>query len=322
MLVNCVVYQQGTKLKDIAVEDISDYVAQPDCFVWVALRDASAEELSQMQEEFGLHDLAVEDARNGNQRPKIEDYDGSLFTVMPLLEHEEDGYHMGALNIFVGANYVLSVRNSSPHAFLGVRTRCESEPELLKSGPGFVLYALMDAVVDRYFPLVEHLENDLEILEEQVFADKANPRENIERLYAIKRRTVILKHVVAPMMDAMGRLHGARVPKVCSSSQDYFRDVHDHLIRINTSLEALRENISTATQVNLSLVAIEHGEVNKRLAAWAGIFAMATAFVGVWGMNFKYMPELDMPWGYPAALALISGICGFLYFRFKRAGWL
>ncbi len=321
MLINCVAYQNGVKLRDLPVEDISDFVTQPDCFVWVALRDATHEELAKMQEEFNLHPLAVEDAHNGHQRPKVEEYGDSLFVVMHLPELVNGELVMGEVNVFAGSNYVLSVRNHSSRGFLGVRERCERESHLLEHGSGFVLYALMDAVVDRYFPLIDTLEVELEAIEELIFA-KGKARSNIERLYELKRKLTKLKHAVTPLMEASGKLSGGRVPQVCVNHEAYFRDVYDHLIRINTSIDGIRDTVSTAIQVNLSMVAIEESEVNKRLAAWAGIFAVATAFAGIWGMNFKTMPELDWIWGYPFALTVIATACGILYYRFKRAGWL
>lgn len=321
MLVNCIAYKNGSRLADLSVEEISDYLKRDDCFVWVALLDATEAELDQMKEEFGLHELAVEDARHGHQRPKIEEYGDSVFAVMHQLDAVGDDYSIGEVNVFVGHNYVLSVRNHSRQHFLGVRERCEREPELLRHGAGFVFYALMDAVVDRYFPIMDRLESELEEIENQIFA-KGSARTNIERLYALKRKITLLKHAVAPLMEAAGKLFGPRGPLVCANSRDYFRDVHDHLYRINTSLESIRETIGTAIQVNLSMVAIEDSEVGKKLAAWGGIFAVATAFAGIWGMNFKAMPELDWTYGYPMALVAISGACALLYRRFKRAGWL
>jgi magnesium transporter len=321
MLINCTVYQEGTKLRDISIAEISDYVSHPDCFIWVALRDAEPAELEEMQLEFGLHELAVEDARHGHQRPKIEEYGESLFAVMKPLEIVDGVLTVGEVAVFVGKNYVLSVRNRSQQNFLSVRERCEREPHLLSQGAGFVLYALMDTVVDRYFPLVDALESELETIEGQIFA-KGSARSNIERLYELKRKVMVLKHAVSPLLDAAAKLHGARVPQVCANTEEYFRDVYDHLARINTSIDAIRDTIGIAIQVNLSMVAIEENEVNKRLAAWAGIFAVATVFVGIWGMNFKAMPELQWEYGYPVALFLIIVICGGLYVRFKRLGWL
>lgn len=321
MLINCVAYREGKKLADIPITEISDYLQQPDCFVWVALRDAEPAELEQMREEFDLHPLAIEDAQHGHQRPKIEEYGDTVFAVLHTLDLAAEGIVVGEVDIFVGRNFILSVRNRSNRPLLGVRERCEREPEMLRQGAGFVLYALMDAVVDGYFPVIDHVETELETIEEHLF-DKGAARGNIERLYAVKRHTVTLKHAVLPLMEAVGKLTSGRVPPVCAGSREYFRDVYDHLTRINASLDGVRDTIGTAIQVSLSSVAIEQSEVGKRLAAWAGIFGVATAFAGIWGMNFEMMPELKWHYGYPAALALIAGICGVLYHRFRRMGWL
>lgn len=321
MLINCVAYQDGKKLADLPIEKISDYLSEPDCFVWVALRDASPEELDVMRHEFGLHELAVEDAAHGHQRPKIEEYGDSVFAVIQLVELVEGDLNLGEVDVFVGHNYVLSVRNRSTQDFLGVRDRCEREPHLLKQGAGFVLYALMDAVVDRYFPIIDALESELETIEQQIFI-KGTARANIQRLYDLKRRVMVLKHAVAPLLEAAGKLHGGRVPQMCRGTQEYFRDVADHLMRINASIESIRDTVGTAIHVNLSMVSIEEGEVTKRLAAWAGIFAVATAFAGIWGMNFDVMPELKWRWGYPVALGVIASTCAFVAWRFRRAGWL
>jgi magnesium transporter len=287
MLINCVAYQNGRKLADLPVAEISDYVARDDTFVWVAMRDASPPEIAEMQHEFGLHELAVEDAQRGHQRPKIEEYGDSLFVVVKTVEMDKDNDELvlGEIDIFVGANYVLSSRQNSSHGFLGVRSRAEREPHLLRHGSGFVLYALMDAVVDRYFPLVDALESELEQIEDRIFTGDSQ-RDNIERLYDLKRKVMTLRHAVAPLLDA------------------------------------IRDTISTAIQVNLSMIALDEGEVNKRLAAWAAIFGVLTAFAGIWGMNFEFMPELKWKYGYPVALAAMFSVCFYLYRRFRRARWL
>lgn len=321
MLLNCIVYQKGAKLADVPVADISDHVGHADRFVWVALRDADDAELAQMQEEFGLHELAVEDARHGHQRPKIEEYGDSIFAVVHTLELVDGEVSVGEVNIFVGANYVLSVRNRSARTLLGVRERCEREPHLLTHGAGFVFYALMDAVVDRYFPVIEALETELEDIEAQIF-EKQTTRENLQRLYELKSKIQKVRHAIVPLMEAVGKLHSGRVPKVCGNSEHYFRDVYDHLARISAATDRIRETIATAIQVTLSMVSIEQSEIGKRLAAWAGIFAVVTAFVGIWGMNFRFMPELEWQYGYPVALALIALVSGFLYRKFRKAGWL
>ena len=321
MLINCVAYQEGKKLSDIPVEEISDYIAKPDTFVWVALRDPGPAELTQMQEEFGLHELAVEDAVRGNQRPKVEEYGDSIFAVMQPVELVDGKVPLGEVDVFVGSNYVLSSRRNASQGFLGVRERAEREPHLLAQGSAFVLYALMDAVVDRYFPVVDLLDSELETIEDRIFI-RGSQRANIKRLYELKSKVLMMRHAVVPMMEGIGRLYGGRVPAICVDTQEYFRDVHDHLYRIAGTLDTIRDTISTAIQVNLSMVAIDESEVNKRLAAWAAIFAVFTAFAGVWGMNFEMMPELKWKYGYPVAVSAMFGLCGYLYWRFKRSGWL
>lgn len=321
MLINCVAYQDGKKLSDIPVVDISEFIILPEGFVWVALKDADPAELAEMQHEFGLHELAVEDARVGHQRPKIEEYGDSLFVVIHSVEMKGSELHIGEIDVFVGATYVLSNRTNSEQGFAEVRARCERETHHLKQGPAFILYALMDAIVDRYFPVVDALEAELWVIEEKIFASPAH-RSTLEQLYQLKRKVVLFKHAVAPLMEAVGKLDGGRVPAIVADTTEYFRDIHDHLHRINTATESIRDTISTAIQVNLSMISLEDNNVNKRLAAWAAIFAVATGLVGVWGMNFDYMPELKWKFGYPLALSIVAFTCGYLYYRFKKSGWL
>jgi magnesium transporter len=321
MLINCVAYHNGIKFAEPSIEEIKEYLKQPDCLIWVALRDATDGELEKMQKEFGLHDLAVEDARHGHQRPKIEEYGETLFVVMHMVEVVHPDLTVGEISIFAGRNFILSVRNRSSRSLLGVRERCQREPDLLKLGSGFVLYALMDAVVDLYFPVIDYLESQMESIEERLF-DKGAALANIEQLYELKRKVAVLKHAVTPMMEATGKLSGGRVPMVCATTQEYFRDVYDHLWRINATIDTIRDTITTAILVSQSTVAIEQNVINKRLAAWAAIFAIATVFTGIWGMNFKLMPELQWDYGYPAALFVIVVVCGFLYLRFRRFDWL
>ena len=321
MLLNCVVYQEGQTLSEIDVNEIPAHVKRPECLLWVALRDPDASELEQMQRNFGLHELAVEDARHGHQRPKIEEYGDSLFVVLHTLEKRNGEIHTGEMNIFVGPNYVLSVRNRSERGFEGVRRRSEREPELLRHGSGYVLYALMDAVVDRYFPILEDLEDELDDIERRIFAEKS-PRANIEAIYNLRQKLMTVKHAVGPLTEATGRLLGGRVPHVAVGLADYFRDVYDHLIRLNQSIESQREMLTTATAVNVSLISLQEGEVTKRLAAYAALVAVPTLVGGIYGMNFQYMPELHWHFGYPLVLAGMAVIDAFLFWRFRRAGWL
>ena len=321
MLVNCAAYQSGKKLGDIRQEEIHDYLNRPGAFVWVALKDATPEELDEMRRQFDLHELAVEDARHGHQRPKIEEYGDSLFAVLHMIEPEGDQLHVGELSIFVGKNYVLSVRNRAQQGFASVRTRSEHEPHLLKHGAAFVFYALIDTVVDRYFPILDAVEDELEEVEARIF-DGSPGRANIEALYAIKQKLMVLKHAVGPLQEALGRLYGGRVPAVCAYTQEYFRDIADHLQRINQSIDSQRDMVITALSVNLSMITIGENETVKQLAAYAALVAVPTMIAGVYGMNFEYMPELKWVWGYPLALALMVGIDVYLFMRFRKAKWL
>jgi len=325
MLVSCVAYENGRKLAEIPVDDISEYVHRRNCFVWVALFEPTKAELDQMAEEFGLHELAVEDARSGHQRPKIEEYGDSLFAVLhPAELVKQDGnddIKIGEVDVFVGVNYVLTVRHRTQIGFAAVRARTEREPELLRHGAGFVFYALIDNVVDRYFPVLDQLETRLEAAEEELFSS-ASSRGKIEELYAIKRQLMSLKHVVAPLMEAVGKLYGGRVPQLCQGTQEYFRDVYDHLARINGTIESIRETLTTAIQVNLALIGISDNEVTKRLAAWGALITVPTLIAGIYGMNFKHMPELDWAIGYPVVVFGMIMIDALLFLRFKRVKWI
>lgn len=321
MLINCVAYQDGRKLADIPVGQIHLFVNEPGCFVWVALKDPEPGELDFMQREFGLHELAVEDAQLGHQRPKIEEYGNSLFVVLHMIEAGEEELNVGEVGIFVGANYVLSVRHRARQGFTEIRKRCETEPDLLRHGSAYVLYALMDAVVDRYFPVLDSLETGLEQVEERIFS-KQTERASIEALYCIKQKLMTLKHATEPLLEAMGRLHGGRVPQLCTGLQDYFRDVSDHLVRLNQSIESQREMVTTAVSASLSLISLQENEVTKRLAAYGALIAVPTLIAGIYGMNFQYMPEIQWVHGYPVALLLMLFIDVYLFSRFRKAKWL
>ena len=321
MLITCVAYRNGSKFADFDVRDIRQYVGQPDVFVWVALRDPEPTELEQMQLQFGLHPLAIEDARKGHQRPKIEEYGECLFVVLHTIEEEGTELRVGEIGIFAGPNYLLSVRTSANRGFQEVRARAEREPNLLRHGSGYVLYALMDAVVDRYFPVLDHLEDELETLEERIFAN-TSPRANIEALYGLKQRLMTVKHAINPLIEAVSNLSGRHVPIICVGMQEYFRDIADHLLRLNQTVESVRDTVATATAVNLSMITLQESEVMKRLAAYAALVAVPTLIAGIYGMNFEFMPELHWRYGYWVTLASMIGIDGYLFWKFRQAKWL
>ena len=321
MIVNCAAYQAGKKLADISFAEISQYKSQPDCFVWVALKDVEVEELAVLQEEFDLHELAVEDAQHGHQRPKLDEYGASLFVVLQIIEPVEHELHAGEIAIFIGQNYVVTVRRDSQHGFADVRRRSEQEPDLLKHGPAYVLYALMDAVVDRYFPVLEALSEEIDEIEERIFSGQTT-REHIEALYGLKRKLMILDRATSPLLEVASKLHGGRVPPICAGLDDYFRDVYDHLLRLKQTVDSLRDMVITAISVNLSLITMQENENTKKLAAYAALAAVPTMIAGVYGMNFDHMPELNWLYGYPFSLTLMAGIDAYLFHRFKKSKWL
>ncbi len=321
MLRTCVAYRDGKKLGEISVDDIRSYLDQPDCFVWVAIVDPGPQELVTMQAQFGLHPLAIEDAQKGFQRPKVEEYGDSLFAVVHMIEEKDGDLVVGEADIFVGRNYVLSVRNRAERGFQEVRARSESEPQLLRYGPGYVLYALMDAIVDRYFPILDRLDDELEALEDRIFTG-TTPRENIEAIYSLKQRLMTVKHAVTPLLDAISNLSGTRVPGLCSGMQEYFRDVADHLHRLNQSIESARDTLTSVTTVNVSMISLQESEVMKRLAAYAALVAVPTMIAGIYGMNFDFMPELQWKYGYFLSLGLMVVFDGLLFWKLRKERWL
>jgi magnesium transporter len=253
----------------------------------------------------------------------VEEYGDCVFAVMHTLELIEPNaaIHEGEVNIFVGKDYVLSVRKRTREGFREVRTRTEREPELLKEGPGYVLYALIDTIVDRYFPVIDALEDKLEHIEERIFRDEPG-RATVEALYELKRQLVLLRHAAGPAHEAVGKLYGGRVPEVTGNVQEYFRDVYDHLYRIAQRIDSLRDMLTTAISVNLSLVTVNEGETVKRLASYGALVAVPTMIAGVYGMNFEFMPELHWRLGYPVTLAVMAIVDAYLFYRFRKVGWI
>ena len=321
-VVNCVAYAGGRRVTDVEIEDISEVLKQQDRFIWIGLHEPKEALLRQIQQEFGLHDLAIEDALSAHQRPKLERYGDSLFVVLRTvyMNHEPGDMEFGETHLFVGPNYVISVRHGSSLSYTAVRSRCETTPPLLSKGPGFVLYALMDFIVDQYFPIVDVLEDELEALEADIFGE-ALSRDTTQQIYRLKRRLLDVKRAVSPLVDVCNRLMRYDLALIPEDTRPYFRDVYDHVIRINEMVDIQRELLTTALEANLSLIAVAQNDVMKRLAGWAAIIAVPTMIAGVYGMNFEFMPELRWPLGYPLVLGMMLGACGLLYVYLKRSGW-
>ncbi|MEP6595209.1 MAG: magnesium/cobalt transporter CorA [Ginsengibacter sp.] len=322
-VVNCAAYLDGRRVANVELNKISEILQQPNQFLWVGLHEPGEQILEQFQKQLHLHDLAVEDAHNAHQRPKIESYGDTLFIVLRTAQMNEL-YHridFGETHFFVGSHFLITVRHGSSISYADVRARCESTPHLLRKGQGFALYAVMDSIVDQYFPVVEALEEELLSIEDKVFNDKPT-RETTEHIYQLKRQLLDVKRAVSPLIDICNRLMRFDVKLISGETQPYFRDIYDHVVRINEMVDHARELLNTALEANFSLISISQSEVSKKFAGWAAIIAVPTMVAGFYGMNFKFMPELSWHYGYPVVVAITISLCIVIFYLFRRAGWL
>ncbi len=321
-VINCVAYRHdGRRIGDIDIDAISDTLADPDAFVWVGLHDPGEALLEKLQGEFNLHDLAIEDAQSAHQRTKIEAYGDSLFIVVQTAQLTDGCIAFGETHIFLGPRYLITVRHGASLSYAPARRRCEATPELLALGPSFGLYAILDFIVDNYLPIVSDFREELQELEQDIFAETFS-RDTIKRLYDMQRELLTLRLAVAPLQDVTNQLVHLHPQLIRDKTRAYFRDVYDHVFRVNEGTSAMREMLSGAMNVNLSLVTFGQNEVVKKLAGWAAMLAVPTLITGWYGMNFTHMPELARPWAYPAVLVFTLGVCGGLYYLLRRARWL
>jgi magnesium transporter len=321
MIMKCVAYKHGISLGEVTIEDISEVLKQPDTFVWLGLREADTELLLKIQEEFSLHELAIEDACAAHQRPKLEEYGESLFIVLHTASLGMDSVDFGETHIFVGSQFVVTVRHGSTLDHRKIRARCEAMPHQLSKGPGFVLYAIMDFIVDNYVPVIDGLQERFESLEVAIFENRPS-RQTMEDLYELKRELLLLKSAIMPVIDICNelmRFHNGIIPK---DVRVYFRDIADHIKRIDQAIDDTREMLISAMHVHLTFETVRQNEVVKRLAGWGAILAIPTMVFSWYGMNFKHMPELDWEYSYPFVVGGVIIGSALLYLRLKRAGWL
>ena len=322
-IINCAAYLNGKRIANIEASNISQVLQNPDEFVWVGLHEPSEETLVFFQQQFNLHDLAIEDAHNAHQRPKIEMYGDTLFAVLRTAQLNKANHHIefGETHFFVGPNFLITIRHGSSISYADVRTRCESTPHLLRKGQGFALYAVMDSIVDQYFPIIEILEEDLQKIEDKIFKERPT-RQTTEDIYQLKRELLDVKRAVSPLIDLANRLMRFDITLISEETQPYFRDIYDHAIRINEMVDHARELLNTALEANFSLLSIAQSDVSKKFAGWAAIIAVPTMVAGFYGMNFRFMPELEWHYGYPTVVLFTVSLCVIIYVLFKRSGWL
>ena len=321
-VVNCVAYSfAGERINSITIDEISDVLTEPDKFVWVGLLEPDEELLEKLQEEFGLHDLAIEDAHAAHQRPKVEAYGNSLFVVAQTAHVINGRIEFGETHVFLGRNFIVVVRHGASLSYAPARRSCEQEPEMLAMGPSFCLYAVLDFIVDNYMPIVSSFREQLHDLEDDIFGSTYN-RSTIRSLYNLKKDLVTLQLAVAPLQDVLSQLMRLYPGTIQEDTRPYFRDVYDHAARIGQSTDAMREMLTAAISVNLAVVGVSQNDDVKRLAGWAALLAVPTLLTGWYGMNFENMPELSEPHAYPVMLVVVAIICGALYWRLKRSKWL
>lgn len=323
-VINSAAYHNGVRVADVPIADLGDAWSHSDRFLWVGLYEPSEQVLAHIQQAFGLHDLAIEDAHRAHQRPKLEVYDDSMFIVIrtaKLSEGGEQRIEFGETHVFYGPRYIITIRHGSLKSHLGLRARCESMPKLLAKGEGFVLHSLIDFIVDQYFPVIDALEAELDELEEQIFSGKF-VRSVTARIYHLRRDLLALKQAVTPLLDVSAHLSRMNSELIPTDTRPYFQDVHDHVKRIADLIDNLQQLSHTALESNLALITVTQNDDTKRLAAWAAILAVPTMIAGLYGMNFKFMPETEWRYGYPMILLLMVGACTYLYRWFRKAGWL
>jgi magnesium transporter len=321
MIVDCAAYERGRRRQgELSMERAGEAASEAGTFVWLGVVEPSEEEFKAVAAEFGLHELAVEDAVRAHQRPKVEEYGETIHMVVKTARYVDpkEVIEVGEISVFVAPDFVITVRHGN--ADLGpVRKRLEQRPDLLEKGPGAVLYAIVDHVVDRYIDAAHGFDEDVREVELQVFGEGQNPT---ERIYKLEREVLEFMAATAPLGEALEELCRNDYAVVPEALHQYFRDVEDHLRRVSSRIENFRQLLDSALEANLTQVSMRQNEDMRKISAWVAIAAVPTMIAGIYGMNFEHMPELGWRLGYPAVLAIILAACLFLYWRFKRAGWL
>ncbi len=320
-VVAAALYRDGRIVRDIRIDETVAFSEDASAFVWIGLHEPTAAELATLAEKYRLHPLAIEDAAKAHDLPKIDIYDHELFVVARTAHRDGDTIAYGETAIFVGANHIITVRHGSARAHTEVRARAEAAPEMLKHGPDYVLHAVLDFIVDGYFPVVDSIEEEV-LAMERATLDAFLDRAQIMRLFALRRSLTRFQRVLTPMGAMTARLVRLDIPCIDAVTRPYFSDVLDHVTRVQTMVDGLRDALTQVFEVSSLFEQQRQGVITRQLAAWAAILAVPTAIAGIYGMNFKFMPELEWHYGYFGAVGAMATVCAALYWRFKRTGWL
>jgi magnesium transporter len=322
VIVECAVYEGGQRSRDLPLEHACEAAQEDGAFVWVGLFEPTPDEFDAMQREFDLHPLAVEDALSPHERPKLERYGDMTFMVLKTARYVDpkEVVEIGEVLIFVHPTFIVTVRHGETDALADARRRMEDRPDLMRQGPGAALYAIVDAIVDDYEEVADGVDFDIQEVESEVFSTERVNR--AERIFKLEREVLDFQRAVTPLAPAVDRLARGHFPVVPNTLHEYFRDVHDHLLRVHGRIETFRDLLGSALQANLVQVSVRQNEDIRKISAWVAILAVPTSVAGIYGMNFEHMPELKWEFGYPLVIALVASVCAYLYFLFKRAGWL
>jgi len=321
MIVDCAAYEGGRRRQGtLSMEQAGEAANEGGTFVWLGVVEPSEEEFEAVADGFGLHELAVEDAVRAHQRPKVEEYGETIHVVVKTARYVDpkEVIELGEISVFVAPDFVITVRHGKSD-LVPVRERLDQRPDLLEKGPGAVLYAILDHVVDTYIEAAHGFDQDVREVELQVFGEGQNPT---ERIYKLEREVLEFQAATAPLGEALEELCSSNYAVVPEALHEYFRDVEDHLARVSTRIENFRQLLDSALEANLTQVSMRQNEDMRKISAWVAIAAVPTMVAGIYGMNFETMPELEWRYGYPTVVAIVLAICLFLYWRFKRAGWL
>jgi magnesium transporter len=323
LILDCAIYEDGKRQDgELPLEHAYEACRDKDAFVWIGLYEPTEQEFESIKREFDLHPLAVEDAINAHQRPKLEVYEDMVFLVLKTARYvdPEEVVEFGEILVFVGADYVITVRHGEGSGLHAVRERLEQSQELLRCGPGAVLHAIVDRVVDDYQPALAGLEQDIEEVENEVFSPDRPDRS--KRIYKLKREVLEFYRAATPLVEPADELASGHYELIHPEVRTYFRDVHDHLVRVHDQLESFRDLLTSILQANLSQVTVRQNEDVRKISAIVAILAVPTMIAGIYGMNFEHMPELEWTLGYPLVVAVMLAICAWLYRYFRRVGWL
>lgn len=315
------VYEKGSRVATIEIDRAGEWAKREGHVVWIGLYEPSIDLLARVGRQFGLHHLAIEDAVKAHQFPKLEEYGDGAFIAARTAQLVDGRVAFGETHLFVGKGYVVSVRHGASSSYAEVREKSEAHAQRLSEGEDFIVYAILDFIVDNYFPVLDSINDEVEGIEDHVLATTMGKSE-IEMLYTLRRDLLRLRNAVAPLADVCRRLERSDVVAIDSTMRPLFRDVRDHLRRVQERIDTLRETLAFAFEASLMTAQMQQTEISRRLAAWAAILAVPTAVAGIYGMNFEHMPELKWEYGYYVVLSLTVTICVGLWWRLRRAGWL